>query len=45
MVPRNFKISQLPDKISSFVELVMQTMNCLSWGTGKILQGMRKGLQ
>jgi hypothetical protein len=43
MVPRNFKISQLPDKISSFVELVMQTMELSFMGHRKNLAGNEKG--
>jgi hypothetical protein len=39
MVPRNFEISQLPDKISSFMELVMQTMELSFMGHRKHLTG------
>jgi hypothetical protein len=43
MVPRNFEISQLPDEISSFVELVMQTMELFFLGHRKHLTGNEKG--
>jgi hypothetical protein len=43
MVPRNFKISQLLDKISSFMELVMQTMELSFKGHRKHLTGNKKG--
>jgi hypothetical protein len=43
MVPRNFEISQLPDEISSFVELVMQTMELSFMGHRKHLTGNGKG--
>jgi hypothetical protein len=44
MIPRNFEISQLPDEISPFVELVMQTIEELSFmGHRKHLTGNKKG--
>jgi hypothetical protein len=43
MVPRNFEISQLPDEISSFVELIMQTMELSFMGHRKHLTGNEKG--